>query len=37
MVALTPLYGIKAMGDSCDPPYGVAVLWLVVLCGLVSP
>ena len=21
------------MGDSCDPPFGVAVLWLVVLCG----
>ena len=25
------------MGDSCDLPFGVAVLWLVVLCGLDSP
>ena len=25
------------MGDSCDPPCGVAVLWLIVLCGLDSP
>ena len=37
LVAVTPPYGIKAMGDSCDPPFGVAVLWLVVLCGPDSP
>ena len=34
---LTPLYGIKVMGDSCDLPFGVAVLWLVALCGPDSP
>ena len=28
---------LKALGDSCDLPFGVAVLWLVVLYGLDSP
>ena len=32
-----PYMVLETLGDSCDPLFGVAVLWLVMLCGLDSP
>ena len=31
-----PYMVLETMGDSCGPPFGVTVVWLVVLCCLDS-
>ena len=32
-----PYIVLETLGDSCDLTFGVAVLWLIVLCGPDSP